>query len=113
MPSPMVATTMKATKATGIQLSSPTAPLLSRGAPIELGRLALDCLGGPHEVGGKYPRDGVEEQAEEEPGGAEAADAELRHVGRGEVHERQAEHEHEEHRGDAHAQPRLAPHDRP
>src|SRR5438876_7194030 len=76
IPRPMVTTTITATKPIGIQAMSATAHLRSlRGpAPRERRRFGFYLVGRPHEVGGEQPGDRVEEDPQEKPGGAEAAD---------------------------------------
>src|SRR5947209_2243037 len=72
-PIPIVTSTIRATKSTGIQAALATIrPLPLAG---QRRRLALHGLRGPHEVGRQPPGDRVEQHAQEQPGSAEAGHA--------------------------------------
>src|SRR5690349_14154979 len=90
-PSPSVTSTITATKAIGIHAPLSTIrSLLLAGHP---GDLALDRLRGAHEIGGQQPGDRVEQQPEEQPGGAEAGHPPLGEVGGVLIDQRQPQHQ--------------------
>src|SRR5438477_978327 len=79
-PSPSVTSTITATKATGIQVAlSMTGSLPLAGQRCHL---ALDGLRGADEVGGQQPGDRIEQQPQEQPGGAETGHPPLGQIGR-------------------------------
>src|SRR5438093_4881155 len=93
-PSPSVTSTITATKATGIQAALVMAgdhPLAGQSR-----HLVLDGLRGADEVGGQQPGDRIEQQPQEQPGGAETGDLPMGPLRRVLVDERQPQHQKQE-----------------